>query len=534
MRGGRATRVVVVALAATLFAGVGVMVLDAFSDPAPSFEAQLCGMPRAWLELTQRGYHEPRSGQITVLPRQPIYMSTGALGWTHSGPWDYLQRVPLLFYGPGRVPSGVEVDDPVTTADIAPTIAAMLGTKIDADGDVLGDAVGSTDSPLRLVVTVVWDGGGWNGLRQWPEAWPTLKRLMSEGVNYTNAIVGSSPSVTPAIHTTLGTGSFPATHGVTGVPVRDEAGTVVDSFNDGKSARFIEVPALAEIWDESNDNDALIAMIGYEPWHLGMIGQGAETPGGDKDDAVWVNRGSNHWVTNGDHYSIPPTFRDQSDIQARLDELDIVDGKDDNRWGRVPLDEQTRIEETPAFVEHHGQKLVDLMTDEGYGEDRVTDLLFTNFKQIDRVAHYYNMAAPEVRDVMVATDRQLGVLVDALDSEVGTGDYVVVVTADHGMQPDVEALDAYAIDPNEVERDIAARFGPVVRAVWPTEVFLLDEEMAARNVTVEDVASFLSEYRIRDNAGSLRNKVLGSGSFSPNDRLFELAAPARMLETVSC
>ena len=516
------------------FAGAGAIALDAFSDPARSFEAQLCGIPRSWLELTQRGYERSRAGQIALLPRQPIYMSTGALGWTHSGPWDYLQRVPLVFYGPGRVPAGIDIDDPVTTADIAPTIAAMLDTDVGSDGVVLADAVGQAEDPPRVVVTVVWDGGGWNGLMQWPGAWPNLARLMARGVNFTNARVGSSPSVTPAVHTTLGTGYFPATHGVTGVPVRDESGTVVDSFNDGKSARFIEVPALAETWDASNDNDALIAMIGYEPWHLGMIGKGAETPSGDKDDAVWVNRGSNHWVTNRDHYSIPTTFRDQSDIQARLDELDTEDGKDDDRWGRVPLDERTRIEETPAFVDHHGQKLVDLIDGGGYGADRVTDLLFTNFKQIDRVAHYYNMDAPEVRDVMVATDEQLGGLVDALDSEVGRSDYVVVVTADHGMQPDDEALDSYAIDPNEVERDIAARFGPVVRAVWPTEIFMLEEEMAAREVTLDEVASFLSEYRIRDNTSNLRNKVLGSGSFSPNDRVFELAAPATMLETVSC
>jgi predicted AlkP superfamily pyrophosphatase or phosphodiesterase len=357
---------------------------------------------------------------------------------------------------------------------------------------------------------------------------------MADGVSYTNAYSGSSPSVTPAIHTTLGTGMFPRTHGITGVPVRDENGTVVDSFNDGKSSRFMEAPALAETWDEANHNRALIGMIGYEPWHLGMIGKGSEAPGGDKDEAVWVNRGSNHWETNREHYSIPKVFRDQSDLPQRLQELDVADGKNDDRWKRVPLDEQTRIEETPAFIAHHGQKLVDLIGGEGYGADGITDLLFTNFKQIDRVAHYYNMSAPEVRDVMVASDGQLAVLVDALEKDVGHGDYVLVVTADHGMQPDVDDLHSYAIDPNEVERDIVARFGPVVRAVWPTEVFLLDDELARRGITVEDVAGFLSSYRLRDNTNSLGNKVMGSGRFSSNDRLFELAAPAEMLNTVTC
>jgi predicted AlkP superfamily pyrophosphatase or phosphodiesterase len=519
---------------AVLLAGTGAVALDVFADEPPGFEEQLCGLPREWLELTRRGYNEPRSGQITLLPDEPMYMTTGSGGWTHSGPWDYLQRIPIVFYGPGRIPEGVEVDRRVTTADIAPTLARMLGMSVEGDGSVLDEVFTARADPPKVIVTVVWDGGGWNGLERFPGAWPRLEGIMDDGVTYTNAYVGSSPSVTPAVHTTLGTGVFPATHGVTGVPVRAENGEVVDSFNDGKSARFIEVDALAETWDESKDNRPLIGMIGYEPWHLGMIGKGAEGPGGDKDDAVWVNRGSNHWVTNRSHYSIPKGFLDQDDLSGRLQALDVADGNDDDRWGRVPLDVQSRVEETPAFIDHHGARLVEMIGAGGYGRDDVADLLFTNFKQIDRVAHYFNMSAPEVRDAMVATDAQLGSLVHDLETEVGEGGYVLLVTADHGMQPDVDELGTYAIDPNEVERDITSRFGPVVRAVWPTEVFLLEDEMAARGITVEDVATFLGGYRMRDNTGSIGKKVLGSGSVGPNTRVFELAAPAGLLDTVSC
>lgn len=520
---------------ASIFTAAGVVVLDVFAEEPPSFEAQLCGLPREWLELTQRGYNAERSGQITLLPRKPIYMSTGSLGWTHSGPWPYLQDVPLVFYGPGRIPGGVEVGRSVTLADVAPTLAGMLRVDLDVDGDPLPEVLaGSMRRPPKVIVTAVWDGGGYNGLEQWPNAWPRLEGLMRDGVSYTNATVGSSPSVTPAIHTTLGTGVFPDEHGITGVPVRDEAGIVTDSFNNGRSARFIEVPTLAESWDESTGNEALVGMIGYEPWHLGMIGKGAEASGGDKDDAVWLNRGSNRWVSERRDYSIPVTFRDQTDIPGRTQALDIADGKDDDRWMRVPLDQQARIEETPAFIEHHGQKLVDLLGSGGYGQDGVTDLLFTNFKQIDRVAHYFNMDAPEVREVMASTDAQLGKLVTQLDSEVGRGNYVVVVTADHGMQPDDDVLDTYAIDPNEVERDLVTRFGRVIRSVWPTEVFLLDDAMEQAGITVEEVAAFLSEYRLRDNTSSVGKKVLGSGTVGPNTRLFELAAPARLLDQVAC
>ena len=528
-------RVLLVSVVAASIAGL-VTVTPGYIDQtnAPSFEAQMCALPDEWLELTRRGYKEERAGQIALLPRTPMYMTTGGNGWTHSGPWDYLQKVPVVLYGRGHVLAGAESQRAVTLADVAPTIAETLGLEVASDGAPLSEALKRSRRSPRLIITVVWDGGGMNALEMWPDSWPNLARLMREGAVFSEALVGSSPSVTPAIHTTLGTGRFPATHGITGVPVRDEQGVVEDSFLNGKSSRFIEVPTVAEAWDQANKGEPLVGMVGYEPWHLGMIGKGAETPGADKDHAVWINRSTNHWATYEDHYIRPTTFKNQSDLAGRLDRLDAQDGVADQRWMRVPLDQRARTEETPAFVAHHGEKLRRMIRAEHYGRDGMTDLLYTNFKQIDRVAHYYNMAAPEVREVLEATDAELGKLIEFLDRRVGEDRYVVVVTADHGMQPDVEVLDSFEIDPNELERDLATEFGRVVRAVWPTEVFLLEDEMERSGVTVEDIASFLGNYRVRDNTMSIETEFFGSGSFAAGDRVFELAIPAGMLRSDTC
>lgn len=507
----------------------------------PSFEAQACGLPDDYLLQTQRGYFEPRSGQISILPKTPAYMASGGGGWSHSGPWPYLQEIPLVFYGPGVVEDAAEVDRPATLADVAPTIMTMLRASIQSeDGDSLDEAVRFSAGMLRkpppkLIVTVVWDGGGWNTLRQWPDAWPNLARLAAEGVSFTNATVGSSPSVTPAVHTTLGTGVFPYIHGITGVPMRDEEGVVVDAFLKGDSSRFIQVPTIAERWDEQNDNEALVGMLGYEPWHLGMIGQGAERTGGDKDDAVWLDVETNEWITNTDHYRLPPSVRDTGGLEEDLAELDAADGEVDGAWrGHEILDAADRIEETPAFVEYHGRALRNMIEEEGYGDDGITDLLFTNFKQIDRVGHYFNMASDEVRDALEETDRQLGELVEFLDEEVGEQQWALIVTADHGQQPDAKAVDGYGIDPREVEADIRAEFGDVVRAVWPTEIFLLENEMEELGVTVEEVARFVGDYRLADNTQRPDMLVGGAGEFHSQDRIFAMSIPAEMLPDLTC
>lgn len=521
--------------AAVLVFGAGYAGLGWFDseEPLPSFTAQMCALPDEWLERIERGHFPGHSGDISILPRTPAYMASGAGGWSHSGPWEYLQRVPLVFYGPGLIDEGVEVDDPVTLADVAPTYAALVRGSIDAAGTRLDEVadLSGTDlikKPPALVLTVVWDGGGWNSLDQYPDAWPVLRGLIDDGTVYTNATVGSSPSVTPSTHTTLGTGFFPDTHGISGIPIKDENGEVADAFLKGESSRFLEVPAFVERWDQQNDNEAEVGMIGYEPWHLGMIGHGAEWPGGDKDDAVWLDIETNEWITDPDHYSLPPAMTEAGGLERDVAQLDAADGEVDGAWLDNPiLEERDRLEETPAFIEYHTRALADVIRTEGYGKDEVTDFLFTNYKQIDRVGHYFSMESPEVRQSIEVTDEQLGELVSFLDQTVGPGNYVVTVTADHGMQPDEEVLNSFGINPTELEQDLKEEFGDVIRGVWPTEVFFFPEALTSGEVDVDEVARFIGDYRVEDN---FTEETAGSGRFAADDRLFDMAVPSDLLE----
>jgi hypothetical protein len=530
--------VLVVASGAVLATLLG---LFGSEEPLPSPEDQACSLPRRWLELTRRGHYGPRSGQIALLPRYPAYFAQSGTGWTHSGPWPYLQEVPIVFYGPGVIPEVGDVARPVTVADIAPTIMTLLrGSFRTEDGRRLREVADINaklleSKPPKLILTVVWDGGGWNALRQWPDDWPNLARMMSKGVTYTNAIVGSSPSVTPSVHTTLGTGLFPATHGITGIPVRYEDGSVGDVFLRGESSRFLRVPTVAELWDEQNRNRALIGMVGYEPWHLGMIGKGAERRSGDKDDAVWLDVETNEWITNEKHYNLPRTFEDTDGRAESLEASDAQDGEIDDTWrGHEIIDDLDRIEEVPGFITYHAREMMQMIRDEGYGDDAITDLLFTNFKQIDRLGHYFNMASEEVRDAVVESDKQLGVLAGFLDRQVGRGRWALVLTADHGQQPDAAAVEGFGIDPRELEEDIDAEFGPITEAAWPTEVFLKEKVMAERDVSVEDVARFLGDYRLADNTQRPDYLVSGAGRFDARDRIFAMAIPSRLLETLDC
>ncbi|HET8784205.1 MAG TPA: alkaline phosphatase family protein, partial [Candidatus Limnocylindrales bacterium] len=195
-------------------------------DPLPVQEAMATDLGSEYMELVRRTFIPRRSGDLQLLlaPFNSANYSQESLSLvprdprtSHASVWMYLQRIPLVVHAPGRVaPSDSE--QRVTLADLAPTTAELIGFDgwpDDREGSPLPLSTTGTGAP-RVVVTFVIDGGGWNVLDAFPDAWPNLKALMRSGANFRNAITGSFPAVTACAHATIGTGAFPHVHGITG------------------------------------------------------------------------------------------------------------------------------------------------------------------------------------------------------------------------------------------------------------------------------------------------------------------------------
>lgn len=76
----------------------------------------------------QRNYHPQRSGDIYVAQKPYWFLfEKGAIAVMHGSPWTYDTYVPILFAGPAIRPQ--RVLRPVHPVDVAPTLAAILGTK---------------------------------------------------------------------------------------------------------------------------------------------------------------------------------------------------------------------------------------------------------------------------------------------------------------------------------------------------------------------------------------------------------------------
>lgn len=503
------------------------------TDPAGGWLEASCELTPEILERSLRGHKDGRSPDVLVVPRFPNFFG-GFIQTGHSGPWDYLQEVPLVFYGPGFIkPLGrYEPNGEVTVADVVPTLAELIGTEFpDVAGKSLSNILvpeAKRDGPPKLVLEVVWDGGGTNVLEAWPDFWPELGKLMEGGASPEGAIVGSSPSVTPATHTTLGTGVFPDEHGATSITIRVD-GAITDSFK-GKDSDYVDVPMFADTYDVATGNAAKIGMFAYKSWHLGMMSHGANWPGGDKDMAVFLNP-AEEYETNPDLYHLPPGLEKVPGLQKAVREVDLLDGERDKTWmGHDVLGSKRYRRDTPVWALHQTNILKELITRKGFGADEVTDLFFTNYKQPDEAGHNWNMLSPEVAETIEYSDGELKKLVDFLNEQVGEREWVMIVTADHGQQPDAEATRGWPIFMTELVADLAEHVGIPDSEIEGTAagMFVLQE-----GVSYEQVAEFLVDYRIEDNIPEGRDDIPEQYADRMQEPIFEAAFPADAAERVS-
>lgn len=487
-------------------------------DPKPVLDDMARALGAENLDLVMRQYRPGRSGDLQLL-LAPFNSSNYAQESTslvrndprssHASIWMYLERVPIVVYAPGIVvPSDDE--DRVTLADLAPTAAQLMGFDDfrPADGHPL-PGIQRPATPPKVIVTFVIDGGGWNVLQHWDDpddaktAWPGVKRLMREGAVFRNATMGSFPAVTACAHATIGTGAFPRTHGITGHNVRMGGGPVKAWGTPGHAdPSFLLVPTLADAWNQRTNDGAWVGELGYQIWHLGMLGRGGHLPLGDKPVAVlWDEAGGGGWIPqNPDLYRLPHEVPSPEALDALTQAY-----QDPHVDDAFTLTGKKAMCCTPPIIQYQGDLIESTFDSEPIGEGSNTSLLYINVKAPDYAGHVYNFLSLREKFALQEVDRQIGRVARILEQRFAPGEFALIVTADHGQCPTVNLAGGVRLDPIQIQEDLEREFGgsviDLVQSVVPSEIYLSERGMFDAGVSAADIAAFLRDYRYGDNVG---------------------------------
>jgi hypothetical protein len=506
-------------------------------NPNAGSVALACSMPHEWLLRAWRGNREDRSGEIQILPIEPNYVGSGL---PHVGPWPYAQDIPMFWYGPGHIaPAGV-VQRPVTLAGIAPTQAQLLNFPFTAiDGSRMVEATaGNTDAP-KLIVTMVWDAGGRDVLRRWPNDWPYLKSLIPQGAWYEHATVGSSPTSTAQTHAIIGTGAFPDAHGIVAHRMRIGA-DLTTPWAEGPA--YLIEPTLADLYDRAMNNKPVVGEIGTVSIHLGMLGHGAMWGGGDQDIAAirevvgadTLGEEGFDWNLTPNlmpYYRFPKYINNVGGFAQDVRAVDANDGKIDGKWRTNDIQTLLQGFDTPARIPYQTRVIKKMIEREGFGADDTPDLLFINYKMIDYISHVWTVNSPEMHDAVVAQDAALKELVDFLNAKVGQGQWAMVLTADHGSIPDPKVTGAFQISTTAMQDGINAAFDHdgdsthIVQLIQPTQIFVDQAELQQNGYTLEDVAAYVMSLT----KGQTALPTVTVPTDQASDRVFEAAFPSKIM-----
>ena len=451
---------------------------------------------------------------------------------THASSWDYDTDIKFVLYGPGFIKEGVRLQK-TTLQNIAPTYARIIGTNPPKGsmGRVMTEALVPTSRQPKVILTVVMDGGGRRLYETWPDTWPVIKGLAARGVEYTDAKVTQVETATAVSHVVIGTGGYPFTTRIVGNEIYDPAkNQVTYSFPDF-SPEFIKAPTLADEYGvRARQKPVVIGTSYQERAAMGMVGHGAAHHPGNKSHIVvlfdkpkkpaWKEQfpgddKDNRLMTNSDLFTFPAYLRGRSPMPY-VKKLTGGTGV----WMGHKIDDTSNVRASPAYVHFECDNMLLMMDREPIDQADVTALLYMNMKPSDISSHRWGLESLETREVLRAQDACVGKLIQKLNARVGEGNYVVTITADHGMMPLPELVNGHRVFLRTLLEMIDKKFQAKISLGGGFINLWFDQKkMKEIGITNRDIAAYLWSLTAGEYYGP-REKWPAYLAYRPDERLF--------------
>jgi len=323
-----------------------------------------------------------------------------------------------------------------------------------------------------------------------------LKRLVEEGAWFRDAAYPYATTETCVGHSTISTGAFPATHGIVSNSWWDrELGKSVTCTSDSKARNSAYGGASFKEGDSESDEkeggnsgvylaipsfaDELRFQAGTRTRVVtfSLKARAAITLAGHQADGVaWLDDSTGAWVTSNAFGTLPflddyvkknPVRRDYGKTwNLRLDRKNYL--YPEEALGAVPPDgwdhsfphplrgKAAGVDpdgafykqwKTSPFADTYLTQLAELAVDQlGLGKSGGTDFLGIAYSPLDYAGHAFGPRSWEVQDILVQLDKDLADLFTHLDKQVGRGNYVVALSADHGAMPIPEDMQTTGAD----------------------------------------------------------------------------------------
>lgn len=325
----------------------------------------------------------------------------------------------------------------------------------------------------KLVVGIVVDQMRYDYLtRFWDDFGDEgFKRLVNDGYVFKNNHFNYIPTYTGPGHASVFSGTTPASHGII-------SNSWFNKFED-REVYCAGDESVEPVGTESPagkmsphrmmsttfaDENRLHTQMRGKTIGIALKDRGAILPAGHTANAAYWFHGTDEakWITSSFYMDELPKwvkdFNSSGKARSYLKPWNTLrdiknyneSGKDENNFelgfrgkekARFPYDlpelaskngQFDIIKSTPYGNDLTAEFAKAAIKGESLGEDDITDVLTLSFSSTDYVGHKFGVNSKEIQDTYLRLDLALADFLKYLDQEVGEGQYMVFLTADHG------------------------------------------------------------------------------------------------------
>ena len=404
--------------------------------------------------------------------------------------------------------------------------------------------------PPKLVVVVLVDQLRYDYMERFHKQFSDggFKLLTDHGAFMTFARYNYYPTITGPGHASFLSGGTPSMHGIiandwfdkrTGQPVY----CCADSSVEGVGTNAAEGKRSPRNFIGANFADEFRLRFQSKVVSLSMKDRGAIFPGGKKPTgAFWFEAATGNFISSTYYGKTLPDWVQKFNDRHRAAQFigqkwtRLLDEKEyqwpDDQAGEgisegeaKPMFDHTISESKAEGYEsimptpYGNQILLELaeaaMEGEHLGTGPQPDLLCVSFSSVDYCGHKYGPYSQEMQDIVLRLDRQLEELFTYFGKAVGPQNFVLVLTADHGVAPTpefaaAEGLDGQRVDPNPLMSDLVAKldekFGPGkylmtlpnkrVPRVFEGNLYFNMPTLQEKQIQPETLVSFIREWAL--------------------------------------
>ena len=332
--------------------------------------------------------------------------------------------------------------------------------------------VSNADKP-KLVVGIVVDQMRYDFLYRYSEKYSSggFKRLMNEGFNCRNNHYDYAPTVTAAGHAAIFTGSIPAINGIIGNEwFNQKTGKSVYCVEDS-SVRTVGSDSKAGLMSPKNllvstITDQLKIANNFESKTIGIAlkDRGSILPAGHTANAAyWFDSKNGAWITSSFYMNdLPQWVKDFNSMKmpqkymaegwkTLLPIEKYTESTADNQAYEAKLSGEKTATFPHELAAQSGVNLLEVIRttpfgntltkdfalvaiqNENLGKSPKTDFLTISFSSPDYVGHAFGPNSIEVEDTYLRLDKDIEEILTSLDNSLGKGNYLVFLSADHGV-----------------------------------------------------------------------------------------------------